>query len=347
MSADGYELQLVAEAAHDILARARREAPWNPIHEGGWIGVGVSEEAGGQGGGLREAVAIAQAAGATAAPAPVIESILVGLVLAACHGTEGLLAELSSGHHRAALIPRVVRSDQSGCIVDHELQARWGRDATLVVFIAALAEGGLGLAVVPREELQLELGTTLAGEAWDRVRLPGNQLPAKIHELAMPLDGLVAAGGLLTAARMVGAMQTVTAMSVEYAGQREQFGRPISAFQAIAHLLVEQTGHTELAAAALHAATARADGEHHTASAVARVTASVAAPHVTRIAHQVHGAIGVTQEHELHRYTLRLADWRDEVASTRWWMRRVGRLGLRSDGWWDTLAPPLPVAAVG
>jgi acyl-CoA dehydrogenase len=55
--------------------------------------------------------------------------------------------------------------------------------------------------------------------------------------------------------------------------------------------------------------------------------------------------VGTTQEHDLHRYTLRMASWRDDFGSARWWMRRVGRRAFDSNGWWDLLAPAATHAA--
>jgi acyl-CoA dehydrogenase len=63
------------------------------------------------------------------------------------------------------------------------------------------------------------------------------------------------------------------------------------------------------------------------------VRAGQAAGIVAVNAHQVHGAIGFTEEHELHRYTLRLWSWRDEFGSERAWQERLGRLAIDDDPW--------------
>jgi acyl-CoA dehydrogenase len=339
------EARLIGEAARGILGRpVDPSAPWAPILDGGWIGIGVDEDSGGQGGTLVEAVAVAEAAGATAAAAPVVESMLAGLVLGTCAAARELLEQLVAGHERVGLVPRVVRSDQSGYVADHELVVPWGRDATVVVLVAALAEGGLGLVVVPIGEVTVSHGQTLAGDPLDRLQLPGNQLPARIHELKTGLEHLITAAGVLTAARLCGALRHVADLSVEYANQRSQFGRTIGSFQAIAHALVQQAGLVALAEAALRMSTRPlADGGSARAEA-ARVAACAAVDPVVKVAHQVHGAVGVTREHDLHRYTLRLAQWRTAFGSHRWWMRRLGRRALTSDEWWDDFVPTLTAA---
>ena len=69
------------------------------------------------------------------------------------------------------------------------------------------------------------------------------------------------------------------------------------------------------------------------AIATAKAQAGASAEVVARLAHQVHGAIGTTQEHSLHRVTLRLWSWRDEFGSERYWQEQLGRLALAGDPW--------------
>ena len=335
---------MLGEAARGILSRGvQPDAPWAPIDAGGWVGIGVPEERGGHGGTLVEAAAVAQAAGASAAAAPVLEAILAGIALGSCTAVRGVLEDAANGRARVALVPRVVRSDRAGFVADHELEVPWARHASVIALIATLDEGGLGLAVLPVEDVDIRPGETLGGDPLDRVQLPGVQLPARMHDLDIPLEELIAAGATLTAARLCGALRKIATLSVEYARQRRQFGRSIGSFQAVSHALVRQAGQVAMAEAALARAVATPASAGSSPAAAARVVASAAIDPVTKIAHQVHGAIGVTREHELHRYTLRLADWRAAFGSPGWWMRRLGKRAVAGDEWWDRLAPePAP-----
>lgn len=338
------EVRLIGEAARGILSRpVPTENPWAPLLEGGWIGVAVPAADGGQGGTLVEAAAVAQAAGTTAAAAPVIESIVAAMVLGGCAATRELLAGFTDGSVRAGLVPEVVRSDCSGCVADLELIVPWGRDATLVVLIAVLAEGGLGLAAVPVDRLDVIRGETLAGDPLDRLRLPSAQLPARVCSLDVPLEDLIDAAAVLTAARICGALRRVAEISVEYAKQRTQFGRPIGSFQVLAHGLAEQEALVTQAETALAKALLGEGGPRGGRAVAARVAASLAVAPVVKIAHQVHGAIGVTDEHDLHRYTLRLTTWRSALGSATWWSRRLGRRVLAADHWRDEI-DPVPAA---
>jgi acyl-CoA dehydrogenase len=81
--------------------------------------------------------------------------------------------------------------------------------------------------------------------------------------------------------------------------------------------------------------------------AAAKLRANAAAGTGAAIAHQVHGAIGFTQEHALHQFTCRLAAWRSEFGGDRFWRQTLGAMASRigADNLWATLAcrsDPLP-----
>jgi acyl-CoA dehydrogenase len=141
--------------------------------------------------------------------------------------------------------------------------------------------------------------------------------------------------------QLAAALEQVLAWTVQYAGERVQFGRPLGKFQAIQMELAEMAGEvtavTALTDAAVHAVER---GENVVlACAAAKVRAGSAVKVVARLAHQVHGAIGFTQEHKLHHLTRRLWSWRDEAGSELAWSRALGA-GLLAGGG-DDLWPAL------
>lgn len=138
---------------------------------------------------------------------------------------------------------------------------------------------------------------------------------------------------LLRAAQISGLLNRVLQLVIEYANTRTQFGRPIGKFQAIQHQVADLATH----AAAAQAATAYGcrqldEGRAEQGAAIAKARASAAAGHGARIAHQVFGAIGVTEEHELHHLTRRLWQWRQECGSEHEWNERLGRLVIAAGG---------------
>jgi acetyl-CoA C-acetyltransferase len=133
------------------------------------------------------------------------------------------------------------------------------------------------------------------------------------------------------AAAMAGAMERVLDLSVQYANDRRQFGRAIGQFQAVQQdlaVLAEQAGSAALAAR-IGCAGPRPDP---LLAAAAKLRASEAALQVATLAHAVHGAIGITEEHVLGVFTVRLHEWRAAGGSERACAERIGQAVLRSDG---------------
>lgn len=138
----------------------------------------------------------------------------------------------------------------------------------------------------------------------------------------------------VTAALMAGAMEAVQALSLDYASTRKQFGREISKFQAIQHHLAVMAEETMAARMAAEAAFVGAPlSISPRRAAAAKLRAGEAAVHVASIAHAVHGAIGVSQEYPLHRFTRRLHKARLAHGGEAYWARALGEwaLGERAD----------------
>jgi acyl-CoA dehydrogenase len=130
--------------------------------------------------------------------------------------------------------------------------------------------------------------------------------------------------------QIAGALERVRDMTVQYAADRRQFGQPLNRFQAVQQQLAEMAGEVALAGAAVEAAVA--DPLSPKQVAAAKVVAGHAAGRVAAIAHQVHGAIGFTHEHQLHRWTLKLWEWRDEFGTESAWSEALGDLLARAGG---------------
>lgn len=122
--------------------------------------------------------------------------------------------------------------------------------------------------------------------------------------------------------------------TVQYSVEREQFGRSIGRFQAVQQQLAELAGEvatmrTSTDAAVAACANAGFGGQSAFAVAAAKVQAGRGGGVVARIAHQVHGAIGMTEEHSLHRVTTRLWSWREEAGDESHWGDQLGRQVLQ------------------
>tara|TARA_A100001037_G_scaffold281579_1_gene285387 strand:- start:2832 stop:3779 length:948 start_codon:yes stop_codon:yes gene_type:complete len=178
-------------------------------------------------------------------------------------------------------------------------------------------------------------GRNIAGESRDEVSIENN--------MALDLEGDVGYD-LLALARLtqtVGVLEKILELTLSYANEREQFGRPIAKFQAIQHNLAILAGEVAAAVRAGDSGIAAISSPRQRveiASSKARV--NEAAGTVAEIAHQVHGAMGFTHEHQLHHFTRRAWAWRDEFGNEVYWRQELGRYiaALGPENAWDFFA---------
>jgi len=150
---------------------------------------------------------------------------------------------------------------------------------------------------------------------------------------ALPPGTLRTIGAALHAAQMAGAIARVFDLTLQYANDRVQFGRPVGKFQAIQHqisVMAEQVAATRMAGQIAFSG----DGAtpHRMHAAIAKFGASDAVAPVTSMAHAVHGAIGITAEYDLQLYTRRLHAWRVADGSERYWAREIGQAACEAKG---------------
>lgn len=164
-------------------------------------------------------------------------------------------------------------------------------------------------------------------------------VPRTMAEVDLAPDALRARLAVLRAAQISGALSRCLMLSIDYANTRVQFGRAIGKFQAIQHIIAELASEAAAAKAGVQAALRGFDDGCDDAAAVAKIRASIAAGKGAAIAHAVHGAIGVTEEHTLHYFTRRLWQWRDDAGDEHVWAERLGRAVLARPGtaFWPAL----------
>jgi acyl-CoA dehydrogenase len=220
----------------------------------------------------------------------------------------------------------------------------FARAASHIALLAARGDN-CHVALVERDACVLTERANVAGEPRDDLALNHARVGASARS-AICVTELLLMGAAIRATQMAGALQGMLDRTVAYANERVAFEKPIGKFQAIQHSLARFAGET---AAALAAAGSAADAIQsanrfddavllEVASAKIRVGEAVTA--ATAIAHQVHGAIGFTAEHALHRYTQRLWSWRDDFGSESEWALRLGQRvsALGADALWPMLA---------
>ena len=319
---------------------------WADLAEAGLTGVGLPEEAGGSGGELADAVAVVRTLAAGAGAVPVAEQLLAAgpALLAADLDLPDPAQPLTLGVAGAVTAEPSDDGDGPGrwLLTGTATDVAWAGVARHVAVLAAAPEGieGAVLALVDAEGLATSDARNLAGEPRGSLVLGG--APASGALLTPARAGQVRARyALARAVQLAAALEQVLAWTVRYAGERHQFGRPLGKFQAVQMQLAQMAGEVTAVTALVDAAVRALDrGEDVVlAAAAAKVRAGAAVEVVARLAHQVHGAIGFTQEHKLHHLTRRLWSWRDEAGSELTWSRvlGVGLLAEGGDGLWPAL----------
>jgi alkylation response protein AidB-like acyl-CoA dehydrogenase len=217
----------------------------------------------------------------------------------------------------------------------------WSGDARALVVMATM-QGETMVALVRGDAIKRHQGKNVAGEPRDDLEFATTVADDAVAKApcGFGLDQLQAFGAAMRTSQIAGAMENIVDMTVRYAQERIQFGRPISKFQAVQQNLSVLVGQAAAAVAAADmAAEAVENGFNLFAIGAAKARAGEAASIGTAIAHQVHGAIGFTQEHMLNHSTRRLWSWRDEFGSEAEWNRVVGLKAAKigADGLWSAI----------
>ncbi len=308
------------------------DALWKTLEDTGLARLTLPAEAGGSEGTFADSAVLLAAAGAHAARVPLVETdLLAGWLL---HAT-GIA--LPSGPLTAVAAELDV--DRGGAVRGTLRRVPWSRPAAGVAVLTPQH-----VVLLRPEQYAVVDGTNLAEEPRDTVTVDA------VVDAVAPAPPEVAAELRLRAALgraqlLAGAARGALAASVRYAGERVQFGRPIGRFQAVQQQLALAAAEVAAGSAAAEAAARVASAGGVTAAstrfaiAAAKARTGEAAGAVARIAHQVHGAIGFTREHDLRLVTTRLWAWRDEDGSDAEWNAEIGATVLAAgpDGLWPLI----------
>jgi acyl-CoA dehydrogenase len=332
-------------AAVERLAEADRgqwpEAIWEAVEQAGLPLALVPEPQGGVGLAAGDGLALIRLAGYHALPVPLPETMMAAALWARVSGaTAGGI--LSLGPTTTDDAVRIERSADGYALQGRAQRVPWGARAQHTLLHARDRAGETYFVLLPQGAGKLEALRNLAYEPRDTLDLNGVVLPASAVRAAPPdcAEGVLLSGALIRAQQMVGAMERVLDYALRHALERKQFGRPIGKFQAVQMMLAEAAGQYAAATAAADLAVeAYGRTGFGFAVAVAKARVGEAAGKVAEVGHQVHGAMGFTQEHPLHFFTRRLWSWRDEFGHEPFWQERIGRLVCSRGGeaLWPTL----------
>jgi alkylation response protein AidB-like acyl-CoA dehydrogenase len=277
---------------------------WREMCGLGWLGLRVAEAAGGSGLGMREYCALAEECGAGLLPEPLIACSMAARVLA---GRE--LERLIAGD--AIIIPawqerpNSLTSGRDTVLRDGHVSGRKvfvlmaaGADAFLIS-----ANGGLALVARDAAGVSLKIDRTQDGGHYGTLTLDN----APAQPVAGDLAEAIEEATLATAAYLLGVTERAFAMTLAYLKTRQQFGKPIGSFQALAHRAADLKIQVALTRASVEAAALTLDSSsvqavRRAAVSRAKARASDVAIQVTREAIQMHGGIGYTDEYDVGLY---------------------------------------------
>jgi acyl-CoA dehydrogenase len=318
---------------------------WARVEDTGLHKVLVPEDQGGFGGTWSDALIVIRACGYHAVALPLPEAVL------ACALCADAGLAVPDG-------PLTLCEETQGAITDGAFRgemwrAPYGRDCNTIIGL-----GGTELIVGARDAAQLTYQhANMAGEDADVFFFadkPVQSAQTKRWDYLRQYHCTI----MTRAAQMAGAMQAALDLSVQYARERQQFGKPLASFQAIQQQLAVFAEETAAAGMAAAAAFAREEGrevalmqwrEPPFEIMAAKLRANMAVGTATSVAHQVHGAMGFTKEYKLQRLTKLLWRWRGEYGNDRWWADALGKAiaAQGAEGFWPALVSPATIAPSG
>ncbi|HEB90982.1 MAG TPA: acyl-CoA dehydrogenase [Deltaproteobacteria bacterium] len=347
--AESSPVAVVREAEDDPMGVP--EALWKQLGELGLIGILIPEEHGGQGQSLLEAAIVYEEFGRALAPIP----HFVSAVLSA-----EALGQAGSADQKRTWLPRIAsgeailtpawlepehgfgpRGVQMKGEIDGEdillsgtkLHVPYAAIAERLIVLARTGEGDTGIdlfLVDPKSEgVRLSQRRNLGSETtyrvdFDRVRVPLADRIGAAHSGWGTWEGVMLDAIVLAAAQAAGGARRALELTVEYANTREQFGKPLGAFQAISHGLADAATAIEGGATLVYeAAWSRSEGNPPSRLApMAKLFMCRAYRDTTAFCQQVWGGVGFTIEYDIQLYfrrakQLQLSWWDDRYLSDR------------------------------
>jgi acyl-CoA dehydrogenase len=307
---------------------------WQAVSDTGVPLAALPEASGGADAAWSDLFAVLRVAGRHAAPLPLAETMLAAWVAAGAK-LDVTDRPMTVGPVRAADTLALTRDGNGWRLTGTASRLPYAHHAARIVLIADGPAGEMAVALDGTGGAEITAGRNIAGEPRDTLRFDGVRVsPDAVAPVGIGIGraALYRRGALARAVMMSGALERAMDLAVNYAQERQQFGRPIAKFQAVQQNLAVLAGQTAAAVAAANLGIAALSRPDTAAGAdaetlcvgIAKTRVGEAATLACEIAHQVHGAIGFTQEYALQLATRRLWSWREEVGSDSEWAAQVG-----------------------
>jgi len=315
---------------------------WAQMAELGWLGLPFPEETGGFGGSFIDLAIIQEEIGKALLPSPYFSTVVQCGTLIADGGTDEQKTELIEEIASGALIMALAQYEEEASYREaginmpaaesgdgYELNGTklFVTDANIAgkLIVAARTDEGVTLFVVDADTsgISIEKLPTVGKDNTCMVTFSGVQVP-KSNVLGTPgggwdlLEQMRPKGAVAKAAEMIGGCKTSLTMTVEYAKEREQYGKPIGGNQAIQHYMSNMLLGYDTAYSYLYQVVSLIDGgkDFHTEAAVLKACINENFKFISERAVQIHGGIGTTREHNIGLFYRRAKSWETVCGDT-------------------------------
>jgi alkylation response protein AidB-like acyl-CoA dehydrogenase len=310
---------------------------WKEMAGLGWMGLALPEKYGGSGMSFLDLAVLSEEMGRACLPGPYFSSVVLGGLTIADIGSEEqkqeYLPKLASGkivltlaltepsaRYDADAIETRATADKSDYVLNGtKLFVPDAHIADYMLVVArtdekAKAEKGISLFIVDGKSpgisstvLKTIANDKLCEVVFNGVKVPKENMLGKLNQGWGEVQKTVQRAAVAKCCEMVGCIQQALDMTVSYAKERKQYDRPIGSFQVIQHYCADMATDVDgTRLSTYQAAWMLSEGLPCTKEiAIAKAWAGEACQRVMALAHQIHGAIGVTIDHDLQYYTRR------------------------------------------
>ncbi|TET41758.1 MAG: acyl-CoA dehydrogenase [Dehalococcoidia bacterium] len=307
---------------------------WQEMAELGWMGLAFPEKYGGGDMSFLDLAVLLEEMGRACLPGPFFSTVVLGGLSILDIGSEEQKQEYlpkiirgekiltlgltEPGYHNyddSSVTVEAARNNSSYIISGTKL---FVADAHIADYLLCVArtkpenEVTIFLADAKNPKIKHTVLKTIASDklcevVFDQLLVPEANILGRLNQGWSAVQKIIERAAVGKCCETVGNIQRVLEMTVDYAKERKQFDRPIGSFQAIQHYCADMATDVDSSRFSTYqAAWMLSEGLHCTKEvAIAKAWIGEASQRVFALAHQIHGAIGVTTEHDLHYYTRR------------------------------------------
>ncbi len=307
---------------------------WREMAELGWMGLAFPGKYGGGDMSFLDLAVLLEEMGRACLPGPFFSTVVLGGLPIMDFGTEEqkqdylpqlirgekifTLALTEPGYHNygaSSVTAKAVHDNGDYVVSGTKL---FVPDANIAEYLLCVAmtepEDGVTMLLTDAQnpKIRCTVLDTMAGDnlcevMLDHVHVPEDRILGRSNLEWGAVQRIIERAAVGKCCEVLGNIQRVLEITVDYAKERKQFGRPIGSFQVIQHYCADMATDVDSARFCTYqAAWMLSEGLPCTReAAIAKAWIGEAAERVLALAHQIHGAIGVTVEHELHYYTRR------------------------------------------